>query len=109
MYRYASTYCFACVLGLARSLRQQQDPTQPFYTWRNETTDPGRALVTGKWGDIGKFKGPILGALATRAPYFQNQWLERAVTSLKALEAQNRTPEARLSVLEQCLSALTWH
>lgn len=37
-----------------------------------ETTDPGRALITGKCADIGKFKGPILRALAARAPYFHN-------------------------------------
>jgi hypothetical protein len=36
------------------------------------TTDPGRALVTGKWADIGKLKGPILRGLAARAPYFHN-------------------------------------
>ncbi|HEY5366105.1 MAG TPA: hypothetical protein VIL19_06490, partial [Casimicrobiaceae bacterium] len=36
------------------------------------TTDPGRALVTGKWVDIGRFKGPTLRAVATRAPYFHN-------------------------------------
>ena len=35
-------------------------------------TDPGRALITGKWEDIGKFKGPILRGLAGRAPYFHN-------------------------------------
>ena len=38
----------------------------------NQTTDPGRALITGKWKDIGRFKGPILRTLATRAPYFHN-------------------------------------
>jgi cytochrome c peroxidase len=60
------------------------DPSQrtrdlPLYTLRNRTTgqltrttDPGRAMVTGKWNDIGKFKGPILRALAARAPYFHN-------------------------------------
>jgi cytochrome c peroxidase len=36
------------------------------------TTDPGRAMITGKWADIGKFKGPILRGLAARAPYFHN-------------------------------------
>lgn len=36
------------------------------------TTDPGRALVTGMWADIGKVKGPILRGLAGRAPYFHN-------------------------------------
>ena len=35
-------------------------------------TDPGRALISGKFADIGKFKGPILRALAARAPYFHN-------------------------------------
>jgi cytochrome c peroxidase len=51
----------------------------PVITLRNRatgvetsTTDPGRALITGKWADIGKFKGPILRGLAARAPYFHN-------------------------------------
>jgi len=51
----------------------------PVITLRNnatgttvETTDPGRALVTGLWADIGKVKGPILRGLAARAPYFHN-------------------------------------
>jgi len=37
-----------------------------------QTTDPGRALITGKWADVGKVKGPILRGLASRAPYFHN-------------------------------------
>ena len=37
-----------------------------------KTTDPGRALITGAWKDIGKFKGPVLRGLASRPPYFQN-------------------------------------
>jgi cytochrome c peroxidase len=51
----------------------------PVYTLRNTatgetqtTTDPGRALVTGKWKDVGRLKGPILRGLAGRAPYFHN-------------------------------------
>ena len=54
-------------------------PYLPVYTLRNlntletiDTTDPGRAMITGKWADIGKFKGPVLRALASRAPYFHN-------------------------------------
>jgi hypothetical protein len=54
-------------------------PDMPLYTLRNRatgesrtTTDPGRALLTGKWKDIGKFKGPVLRGLAARAPYFHN-------------------------------------
>lgn len=37
-----------------------------------QVTDIGRAMVTGKCADIGKFKGPILRGLAGRAPYFHN-------------------------------------
>jgi cytochrome c peroxidase len=51
----------------------------PVYKLRNKTTravktvtDPGRALITGKWNDIGRFKGPVLRGLAGRAPYFHN-------------------------------------
>ncbi len=51
----------------------------PLYTLRNlatgatrKTSDPGRALLTGKWVDIGKFKGPILRGLSSRPPYFHN-------------------------------------
>lgn len=36
------------------------------------TTDPGRALITGLWKDIGRLKGPTLRGLASRAPYFHN-------------------------------------
>jgi len=36
------------------------------------TTDPGRALISGLWKDVGKVKGPVLRGLAARAPYFHN-------------------------------------
>jgi len=64
-------------------------PYLPVYTLRSlesgaivRTTDPGRVLITGRWSDIGKFKGPVLRALASRAPYFHNgsaRTLEEAV------------------------------
>jgi cytochrome c peroxidase len=64
-------------IGIADGSRRTAD--LPLYTLRNtatgatvQVTDPGRALVTGKWADIGKFKGPILRGLAARAPYFHN-------------------------------------
>jgi hypothetical protein len=64
-------------IGLADASRRT--PDLPLFHLRNKTTmetvtttDPGRAMVTGKWSDIGKFKGPILRALAARAPYFHN-------------------------------------
>jgi len=51
----------------------------PMFTLQNKTTqeiktttDPGRALITGLWKDVGKVKGPILRGLAARAPYFHN-------------------------------------
>jgi cytochrome c peroxidase len=36
------------------------------------TTDPGRALITGLWKDVGRMKGPVLRGLSSRAPYFHN-------------------------------------
>ena len=64
-------------IGLTDASRRT--PDLPLYTLRNlatgvtlQTSDPGRALVTGLWKDIGRFKGPTLRALAPRAPYFHN-------------------------------------
>jgi hypothetical protein len=64
-------------IGISDPIHRTSD--MPLYTLENvatgatvQTTDPGRALVTGKWADIGKFKGPILRGLAGRAPYFHN-------------------------------------
>jgi hypothetical protein len=64
-------------IGIADANRRT--PDLPIYTLRNkasgdlvQTTDPGRALITGRWADIGKFKGPILRGLSARAPYFHN-------------------------------------
>ncbi len=36
------------------------------------TTDPGRAMVTGKCADMSKVKVPSMRGLAARAPYFHN-------------------------------------
>jgi hypothetical protein len=51
----------------------------PVITFQNKTTheikmttDPGRALISGLWKDMGRMKGPILRGLAARAPYFHN-------------------------------------
>lgn len=64
-------------IGVADASRRT--PDVPLYTLRHlvtgdtvRTTDPGRAMVTGRWRDIGKFKGPVLRALAARAPYFHD-------------------------------------
>ena len=58
----------------------RRTPDMPLYTIQHnaspfevvQTTDPGRALISGKFADVGKFKGPILRGLAARAPYFHN-------------------------------------
>lgn len=64
-------------VGVASAARRT--PDLPLYTLRNkateetiQTTDPGVALVTGRWNDVGKFKGPILRGLAARPPYFHD-------------------------------------
>ena len=64
-------------IGTADATRRT--PDMPLYTLRNnatgavvQTTDPGKAMVSGKWADIGKFKGPVLRGLAARPPYFHN-------------------------------------
>jgi hypothetical protein len=64
-------------IGLADAARRTKD--MPLYTLRNkvtgetvQVTDPGRALIDGKWSHIGRFKGPMLRNLAPRAPYFHN-------------------------------------
>jgi cytochrome c peroxidase len=54
-------------------------PDMPLYTLQRtsdgttvQTTDPGYAMTSGKWADIGKFKVPVLRGLEMRAPYFHN-------------------------------------
>jgi cytochrome c peroxidase len=73
-------------IGLADASRRT--PDMPLYTLKcsaagaaaghctagqtQQTTDPGRALITGLWADVGRFKGPTLRGIAARAPYFHN-------------------------------------
>lgn len=63
--------------GLSDASRRT--PDLPLYTLKNkqtgeilQTTDPGAALQSGKWRDIGRFKVPALRGLAARPPYFHN-------------------------------------
>jgi hypothetical protein len=76
-------------IGLADASRRT--PDMPLYTLQQKcitnadgstsvgpgcrtqvVTDPGRALISGRFADVGKFKGPVLRGLAARAPYFHN-------------------------------------
>jgi hypothetical protein len=57
----------------------RRTPDLPLFTLRHkatgetvQTSDPGRAMITGRWRDIGRFKGPVLRALTARAPYFHD-------------------------------------
>ncbi|MBX6315368.1 MAG: hypothetical protein IRY99_21030, partial [Isosphaeraceae bacterium] len=79
----------ALPIDIGLSEAERRTPDLPLYTLRNRvtgeirrTTDPGRALITGRWQDLGKFKGPVLRGLAARPPYFHNGFaadLEEAV------------------------------
>ncbi len=72
-------HSLAVALDIGLTDGSRRTPDMPLYTLRNSTTgqevtttDPGLALSTGKWKDIGRFKGPILRGLSARAPYFHN-------------------------------------
>lgn len=61
------------------SAASRHTPDLPLYTLRHRATgetvslsDPGAALVTGRWVDIGKMKVPSLRGLESRSPYFHN-------------------------------------
>jgi hypothetical protein len=75
----AGNHSVSMALNIGVAGLDRRTPDLPLYTLQNrvtgetvQTTDPGRAMVTGKWDDIGKFKGPVLRSLASRAPYFHN-------------------------------------
>jgi cytochrome c peroxidase len=94
-------------LGLTDAVRRTAD--MPLYTLRRlstgetlQTTDPGRAMITGKWADIGKFKGPVLRALAARAPYFHNgsaATLDDVIAFYESRFLLALTPEERSDLL----------
>jgi cytochrome c peroxidase len=92
-------------MDLGISSASRRTPDVPLYTLRHRqtgevvaTTDPGRALVTGRWVDVGQFKVPSMRGLAARAPYFHDG-------SAATLEAVTIFYESRfgmhLSVLER--------
>lgn len=63
--------------GVSAAIRRT--PDMPLYTLRNkstgaiiETTDPGSAMVSGKWSDVGRVKVPSLRAIESRSPYFHD-------------------------------------
>jgi cytochrome c peroxidase len=87
-------------IGVSAGARRT--PDMPLYTMRRkstgetiQTTDPGRALVTGLWADMDSFKVPSLRGLSARAPYFHNgsaKTLEELVTFYEVAVGFNFTP-----------------
>lgn len=66
-------------INIGGSDASQRTPDLPLYTFHCfdpekivKTTDPGRALITGKCADMGKIKTPSMRGLAARAPYFHD-------------------------------------
>ncbi|HEU4613064.1 MAG TPA: hypothetical protein VFS15_13330 [Kofleriaceae bacterium] len=96
-------------LNIGVSDASRRTPDMPLYTLRNkttgatvQTTDPGRALITGKWADIGKFKGPVLRGLQMRPPFFHNGMaasLEDVVAFYNARFAMGLTPQEQSDLL----------
>jgi cytochrome c peroxidase len=75
----AGNHSVQLALNIGISDASRRTPDLPLYTFvcfatntLVRTTDPGRALITGKCEDLGKVKGPVLRNLAARAPYFHN-------------------------------------
>src|SRR5262245_20213506 len=75
----AGNHSVAMALNIGISDEANRTADLPLYTLTCHatgdvirTSDPGRAMITGKCADIGKVKGPVLRGLAARAPYFHN-------------------------------------
>jgi cytochrome c peroxidase len=69
------------LFDIGASKAELREPGMPLYTLRKkntepaqlrQTTDPGRAIRSGLWADIDKFKVPSMRGLAARPPYFHN-------------------------------------
>lgn len=90
-------------IGISAAARRT--PEQPLYTLRNlmtqetrQTTDPGRALITGKWKDVDKFKVPGVRGLAARPPYFHDgsaATLEEVVEFYQTRFSINMSPQEK--------------
>lgn len=78
------------LFDVGASRAEFREAGMPLYTVRRksnlevrQTTDPGRALRSGAWADMDRFKTPSLRGTVARAPYFHNgiaATLEEVVT-----------------------------
>jgi hypothetical protein len=82
----------------------------PVYTFRQRTapftvrqsTDPGRALITGQFAQMNSFKSPHLRGVAARAPFFHNgmsKTLADVVDHYDVLFQMNLTPQQRTDLI----------
>ena len=80
----------------------------PVYTLRSSTgsvinvTDPVRALISGRWLDVGKVRIPVLRGLAARPPYFHNGSAKDLATVISFYNARfniGLTPEERRALM----------
>lgn len=111
----AGTSVKGSFFNLGTSSAANRTADLPLYTFRNlttgetvQTTDPGRALITGLWKDMSKFKVPALRGLGARAPYFHNGSARTLLDVVKFYEANvsfSFTPDEE-SDLVAFLSAL---
>ncbi len=85
----------------------------PVYTLQSatgamvRTTDPGRALISGQWVDVGKTKIPGLRGLAARPPYFHNGSAKDLATVITYLNARfniGLTPQESLALMSFLLA-----
>ena len=93
------------LFDVGASRPQFRQPGMPLYTVRNkttlevrQTTDPGRALRSGRWADMDRFKTPSLRGIAARAPYFHNgiaATLEGVITHYEVALGFVFTPEEK--------------
>lgn len=67
------------LFDVGASAAARRTPDMPLYTLRNkltgetrQSTDPGRAMISGRWADMDRFKAPTLRGVIARAPYFHN-------------------------------------
>ena len=86
------------------ALAQLSMPDLPIFRLRcpggtvRYTTDPGRALITGRCSDVGRIKGPTLRGLSARAPYFHNG---SAATLQQVVEFYNQRFRISLTAQEK--------
>jgi hypothetical protein len=78
------------------------DPGRPSAKLTFYTSDPGKALISGKCSDVNRGKGPVLRGLAARAPYFHNGAaanLQQLVDFYNERFQMNLTPEQKRDLI----------